>query len=44
MSEKSLAKIKSPLDTILDDKTKNNNNLWKQPDKGYKVHSILALR
>ena len=44
MSEKSLAKIKSPLDTILDDKTKNNNNLWKQPDKGHKVHSTLALR
>ena len=27
VSKRSLAKIKSPLDTILDDKTKNNNNL-----------------
>jgi len=27
LSKKSLAKIKNPLDTILDDKTKNNSKL-----------------
>jgi len=33
VSKKSLAKIKSPLDVILTDNTKNNNNLQKPTDK-----------
>lgn len=44
VSKLSLAKIKSPLDTILKDKKLNYNNIHKTTDKVDKVHCTLYIR
>jgi len=44
MAKTSLAKIKRPLDAILTDNTKNNNNLQQTSHKWYKLHCNIYIR